>query len=109
MADDFNDEDEPKEEEHSGEEGAQEEIRPSAFFDDLREEASESPYFDDFTEEPVDTFAFADEEPAPSRLDNLFGMTAAQRLVIAVMLLAVACILSTFCLLVTEKIAPPFM
>lgn len=105
MVDDFNEEDEPKEEERSGEEGAPEGFRPSAFFDDLREEASESPYFDDFTEEPVDTFTFDDERPAPSRLDNLFGMTAAQRLVVAVMLLGTACILSTFCLLVFNKIA----
>ena len=48
MVDDFNDEEEPTEEGQSGEEGAQEGFRPSAFFDDLREEASESPYFDDF-------------------------------------------------------------
>jgi hypothetical protein len=105
MADDFNEEDEPKEEEHGEEEEVPEAFRPSAFFDDLREEASESPYFEDFTEEPVDTFAFADEGPAPSRLDNLFGMTAAQRAVIAVMLLGTACILSAFCLLVFNKIA----
>jgi hypothetical protein len=105
MVDDFNDEEEPREEDQSGEEGGEDGFRPSAFFDDLREEASESTYFDDFTEEPVDSFAFGDEVAAPSRLDNLFGMTAAQRLVIAVMLLGTACILSTFCLLVFNKIS----
>jgi hypothetical protein len=105
MADDFNEEEEPKQEEYGEEEEVPEAFRPSAFFDDLREEASESPYFDDITEEPVDTFSFDDELPAPSRLDNLFGMTAAQRLVIAVMLLGTACILSVFCLLVFNQIA----
>jgi hypothetical protein len=37
------------------------------------------------------------------------GMTPAQRFVIAIMLLMMACILSAFCLLVTEKIYPTFL
>jgi hypothetical protein len=34
-------------------------------------------------------------------------MTSGQRLVIAMMLLVLTCILGTFCLLITEKILPP--
>ena len=68
--------------------------------DDFREQASASD--------------FLDEEEAP-RLDEtehprkFLGMTPAQRFVIALMLLMITCILSTFCLLVTEKVIPPFM
>jgi len=36
------------------------------------------------------------------------GMTAAQRFVIVLMLFIMACILGTFCLIITEKIVPPF-
>jgi len=68
--------------------------------DDFREQASAS--------------EFNDEEEAPSldeteRPRKFLGMTPAQRFVIALMLLMITCILSTFCLLVTEKIIPPFI
>ncbi|HSF80554.1 MAG TPA: hypothetical protein VLA49_04950 [Anaerolineales bacterium] len=69
-------------------------------FDDLREQA--------------DASSFLDEEesqlPEVSSLGprHVLGMTPAQRFVIALMLLMAACILSVFCLLVTEKIVLPF-
>lgn len=69
--------------------------------DDFREQASASPFFDE------DEEAASIEQPqAPQRL--FLGMTAGQRLVIAMLLLAITCLLSTFCLLVTEKIVLPF-
>ncbi len=70
-------------------------------FDDLRDQA--------------DSSSFLDEEesslPEVSSLGprHFLGMTPAQRFVIALMLLLIACILSTFCLLVTEKVVLPFV
>jgi hypothetical protein len=96
------------------EERAEEEIGEPrsefSFFEDIREEASESPYFADIEAETRDSLDYADlEGAAPARSsDRMFGMTPAQRLVIAAMLLGTVCILSAFCLLVTERIAPPF-
>ncbi len=69
--------------------------------DDLREQADNAAFLeddDDFFD--VDRGSFA---------QTLFlGMTPMQRLIISVMLLMMVCILSTFCLLVTEKISLPF-
>ncbi|MBW8011372.1 MAG: hypothetical protein FVQ83_09050 [Chloroflexi bacterium] len=39
---------------------------------------------------------------------RLFGMTPPQRLVISVLVFGITCILSTFCLLIFDKISPPF-
>lgn len=69
-------------------------------FDDLRQEADASSFFDE-------------EESALPEVSSLgprhfLGMTPAQRFVIALMLLLVACILSAFCLLVTERVVLPF-
>jgi hypothetical protein len=47
------------------------------------------------------------ETPAPPR-DRLLGMTPSQRFVIAVMLLLMTLIMSSLCLLVTQKVALPF-
>ena len=58
-------------------------------------------------EEEQDPFAFEEEEVAEQTL--LLGMTPIQRFVIAVMILFMICLLSSFCLLVTEKITLPFM
>ena len=70
--------------------------------DDLREQASDSDYFD--AEE--ESYDFEEEVPnAPRR--KFLGMTPVQRFVIAVMLLFTTCILSTFCLLVTERVVLP--
>ncbi|UCH60849.1 MAG: hypothetical protein JSV61_05035 [Anaerolineales bacterium] len=70
-------------------------------FDDLREQA--------------DSASFLDEEedalPEVSSLRSRYwlGMSPAQRFIIALMLLLAACILSAFCLLVTEKVVLPFI
>ena len=39
---------------------------------------------------------------------SMFGMTPSQRFVIAILVFGTTCILSTFCLLVFDKISPPF-
>ncbi|HEY62002.1 MAG: hypothetical protein J7L73_04065 [Anaerolineales bacterium] len=44
-------------------------------------------------------------QPSPN---IILGMTPVQRFVIAILLLLTTCILSTFCLLATGKIVPPF-
>jgi hypothetical protein len=68
--------------------------------DDFREQASTSPYY----EEPEETF----EEVKPYRpKKRILGMTAGQRLVVALLLLFTVCILGTLVLLVTERIVLP--
>jgi hypothetical protein len=68
--------------------------------DDFREQASSSSYYD----EPEETF----EEVKPYRpKKRILGMTAGQRLVIALMLLFTVCVLGTLALLVTERIVLP--
>jgi len=69
-------------------------------FDDLREQADAASVFDE-AESPL---------PEVSSLGSkhFLGMTPAQRFVIALILLLAACVLSAFCLLVTEKIVLPF-
>ena len=72
--------------------------------DDLRNTASSGP------EESVQP------ELIPSRIPHarqgtrgaFLGMTAAQRFVIVLMMFFMTCILGTFCLIITEKIVPPF-
>ena len=68
--------------------------------DDFRQQANTSEFLDD---EEASQF----EETEKPR--KFLGMTPAQRFVIALMLLMITCLLSTFCLLVTEKVIPPFM
>ncbi len=72
-------------------------------FDDLRQQANQSPFGQ--PEEEQDVYDMK-EAPAQPR-DRLLGMTPAQRFVIAVMLLLMTLILSSLCLLVTEKIFLP--
>ncbi len=70
--------------------------------DDLREQADNAAFLEDDAD-------FFDVERSSSSIQALFlGMTPVQRLIISVMLLMMVCILSTFCLLVTERIALPF-
>ena len=69
--------------------------------DEFREEAYASPYFDDESEEYFDEI-----KPYSSR-GKLLGMTAAQRLVIAIMLFIMTCIIGSLMLLVFEIIVPP--
>jgi hypothetical protein len=46
---------------------------------------------------------------SPQKKRPFLGMAPMQRFVIALMLLVIACVLSTFCLIVTEKIVLPFL
>jgi len=70
--------------------------------DEFREQASTSPYY----EEPEEIF----EEVKPYRpKKRILGMTASQRLVIALLVLFTVCILGTLTLLVTEKIFVPVL
>jgi hypothetical protein len=71
--------------------------------DDLRDQADNG----ELLEEEGDFFEF--EEQAEPERPPFLGMTAVQRFVIAVMLLLMICMLSSFCLLVSEKIVPPFL
>jgi hypothetical protein len=70
-------------------------------FDDLRQQADDSA----FQEEEQDSYSLVEKAPRPKR--NFLGMTPPQRFVIAVMLLMMTCVLSAFCLLVTERIFIP--
>ncbi len=72
-------------------------------FDDLRQQSDESSF-----EQPKA------EEKAPVRLPRrperrFLGMTAAQRFVIAMLLLIMVCLLGSFCLLLFQKVVPPFL
>lgn len=73
--------------------------------DDLREQASDSDYFD-AAEGSYDFEEVEEEIPYVPRRKFL-GMTPVQRFVIAVMLLVVTCLLSTFFLLVGEIVVLP--
>jgi hypothetical protein len=73
-------------------------------FDDLRQQADQSAF--EATPEEHDAYTMQ-ETPAPPR-DRLLGMTPAQRFVIAVMLFLMTLIMSSLCLLVTEKVSLPF-
>jgi len=72
--------------------------------DDLRERASES----DFYSEEETSFDYNQEPKSKGTLKLFLGMTPVQRLVIAVMILMMVCVMGTFFLLVTEKIYLPF-
>jgi hypothetical protein len=72
--------------------------------DDLRNTATSGP------EEPVPPELVPSGIP-PARQESrpaFLGMTAAQRFVIVLMMFIMTCILGTFCLIITEKIVPPF-
>ena len=69
-------------------------------FDDLRQQADDTSF-----EEEQDVYTYQDKERKPRR--NFLGMTPPQRFVIAAMLLLMTCVLSAFCLLVTDKIFIP--
>lgn len=77
--------------------------------DDLRNSASSG-----YTPEPEPTSSPPSQPsealPPPTRQTSqpFLGMTAGQRFVLALFLLLIACILGTFCLLVTGKVWLPF-
>lgn len=68
---------------------------------------------DDFREQADASMMFEDEEThtleVTQRQRPFLGMTPVQRFVIALMLLVIACVLSTFCLIVTDKVVLPFL
>jgi len=69
--------------------------------DDFRDEANASPYFED---EGTEYF----EEVSHARGSRkYFGMTAAQRFIIAIMLFIMTCIVGSLALLVFEVVVPP--
>ena len=85
-------------------------------FDDFRKQTEETSFFDDEPQkDDAQDFGGGGDDDFDTRFTsrqpthNFLGMTAPQRFIIAVMLLMMACILSTFCLLVTEKIVPPIL
>lgn len=59
-----------------------------------------------YDEEPFDDES-GEAEAAIAGDDLMFGMTPTQRFVLAVLFFLSMCLLGTFCLLVTEKIALP--
>jgi hypothetical protein len=67
--------------------------------DDLRQQASEVPF-----DEGEDVFST--EVPERPHQPSFLGMTPAQRFVIALMLLMMVCIIGSFFLLVTGRVAP---
>ena len=80
-------------------------------FDDFRNQTDESAFEEKPEEEEgaEETLYNAVSSRRAPRQDILFGMTAPQRLVIAVMLFMMTCISGTLILLVFEKIIPPFL
>lgn len=73
--------------------------------DDLRNSAASSSFQPE--EEPTPS---PSERPGsgPRKASTFLGMTASQRFVVALLVLMMTCVLGTFLLLVTEKIALPF-
>jgi hypothetical protein len=71
--------------------------------DDFRDEANASPYFED-----EGTEYFEEAAPAP-RPGKILGMTAGQRLIVAIMLFIMTCIVGSLALLVFEVIVPPVL
>ena len=69
--------------------------------DDLRDEANASPYFEDEGAE------YFEEVPTPRSSRKLLGMTAGQRLIVAIMLFIMTCIIGSLAMLVFEVVVPP--
>jgi hypothetical protein len=72
-------------------------------FDDFREQGSS--FLDETEEEGLVEAPGKAERPR----GRFLGMTPLQRFVIAAMLLVLTCLLSAFCLLVTQKVVPPIL
>jgi hypothetical protein len=70
--------------------------------DEFREQASTSPFIEEDVEE-----IYEEVKPARTTERRFLGMTAAQRFVIALMILMMTCFLGVLTLVVTEKIVPP--
>lgn len=70
--------------------------------DELREQADQSEDLDDEEESAAAYFRMRYQTDRP-----FLGLTAGQRLVLALMMLVMVFILGTFCLLVTGRVVPP--
>ena len=67
--------------------------------DDLRQQAGELIDQEELPPPPI----------APRPPIRIFGMTPFQAFIVAMMLLIITTLLSTFCLLVTGRVVPPFL
>jgi hypothetical protein len=67
-------------------------------FDNLRDQADTDPGY------PLDSMGMEEASAGDASPVGFLGMTARQRLIIAVMLLIAVCVLGTTCLLVTGAI-----
>jgi hypothetical protein len=74
-------------------------------YDSFREQADDNVFLE--PEKPAAAAPATSMRRARRRRGNFLGMTAAQRFIIAVMLLFMICLLGTLCLLVTQKIYFP--
>jgi len=72
--------------------------------DNLRDQAASSPFFQE--EEPI-VEQVTDSPPPKKTFDQITGMNARQRFILAVMLLLVVCLLGVLILLVTGRFALP--
>jgi hypothetical protein len=73
--------------------------------DELRKKASNENFFGEF-----ETDSEFEHKSKPKTNPGLFlGMTPVQRLVIAVMILLMTCVMGSFLLFVTEKVYFPFV
>ena len=70
--------------------------------DEFREDANSSAFFDE------DGLEYYEEVGSYQPRGSFLGMTAAQRFVIALMILMMTCILGSFFLLITETVWLPF-
>lgn len=77
-------------------------------FDEFRSEVGDYS-FEEGREPDSDQDIYSFKEKAAPQKRYFLGMTPVQRFVVAVMLLIMTCILSSFFLLVSERIAPPFL
>ena len=73
-------------------------------FDNLRDDASPSYFDEEVTVPPEDYAASLPETPKRKSSGKILGMTAKQRLIIALMMLVAVCTLGTMCLLLTGRI-----
>jgi hypothetical protein len=72
--------------------------------DDFREQAKAS-----FLEEPELDEKFPEETDKSTSGKKFLGLSPAQRLLVALMLLCLTCLVGSLLLLVTEKSVPPFL
>jgi len=61
----------------------------------------------DFDEEAAEEIAEEKARPVAAESHRVFGMTPVQRFVLVMLFFLSMCMLGTFCLLVTDKIALP--